>query len=227
MQNAWIDQRLQEIGAKKIDLAAAMSLTPPRVSDILNGERVVSAIEAKRMADFLRLPVAIVITNLLRASGAILPPDSDTTLPVRSVTVMGQVQGGMFKETVEWPPEEQYEVSATVKGYQGIRLFGVRVVGESVNKEFPHGSTAICALLMDLGPDYVPELDCFYVVYRWKNHEPEMEATIKQYRLGRDGNPYLYPCSDHPDFQQPWKIQGDDNEEIQLWARVVGKYQDY
>lgn len=225
--NVWIEDRLTEIGGKKIDLAKAMGIAPSRVSDILNGTRAVAAFEARRMADYLRLPVAIVITNLLRATGALFSPESDISLPVRSVRVVGEVQGGIFKPALEWPPDEQYDLEAPVKGYQGIRLFGLRVVGESVNKEFPHGSTAICALLMDLGDNYQPEEGAFYAVFRTRDGEPDMEATIKQYRRGPDGHHYLWPNSTHPDFQQPWKINGDEDQQVQLWARVVGKYQEY
>lgn len=152
---------------------------------------------------------------------------------LRYVRVMGQVQGGTFRDHPEWSAEEQYTVPYSVRpALQGLPLFGVKVVGPSVNREFPEGSVAICVRLLDLGESFEIQSGRFVVVYR-RNGMGEIEATIKQYVI-ENGEAWLWPRSDHPSFQTPIRVSAlvdssddDANDDVRIWAVVVGKTQDY
>ncbi len=58
----WIEERLRQIGRKKIELAAHLNTTPQRVSDILNGSRKITAGEVLPLSDCLRMNIEAVVT---------------------------------------------------------------------------------------------------------------------------------------------------------------------
>src|SRR5690348_8874735 len=53
----WIDERLNFLDMKKNELAAAMAIAPPRLSELLRGKKMLRASEAHAMAVALRVQV--------------------------------------------------------------------------------------------------------------------------------------------------------------------------
>lgn len=160
------------------------------------------------------------------APGDFFPrPEGVDTLTNRRVDIVGEVEAGIFTEIDEWDTADFGNIEAPVpEGYAGKRVFGLRVVGPSVNLKYTEGSIVVCVRLLDLGPDYKPEPGRFYVVYRRSEDGQQTEATIKQLQIDDSGQAWLWPRSSHPDYQQPWKVDGADGEVIELWGRVVGAW---
>lgn len=52
-QGEWLSSRLRALGKKKIDFGAALGVPPPRVTDIINGKRILKGAEISKAADFL------------------------------------------------------------------------------------------------------------------------------------------------------------------------------
>jgi len=57
MNKIWVKTLLTDRSATQSALAAAMGLTPPRLSETLHGRRRILLSEAKRMADFLDVSI--------------------------------------------------------------------------------------------------------------------------------------------------------------------------
>jgi SOS-response transcriptional repressor LexA len=157
-------------------------------------------------------------------------------MPLKAVHVIGDVQGGHFREALEWPPEDQYDVMVEVDPVSSrYPLFGLKVIGPSMNREFPEGSVAICVRCVNLPEGYQIRPGQFVVVLRRNHHGPdEFEATIKQFDIDRQGRAWLWPRSDHPEFQEPIPAHGmgnDDfgeaNEDLTVFAVVVGQNKRY
>lgn len=74
--NEWIAERLRALGRNQKDLAVHMGVEPPRISDILNGQRRVQLDELEDLSRFLQMTPAEVAANLAaaRAGGARLAP---------------------------------------------------------------------------------------------------------------------------------------------------------
>ena len=53
MKRLWIEDQLKQIGKSKTDLAKALRLAPPRVTEILQGTRRIQAKEIVPLAVFL------------------------------------------------------------------------------------------------------------------------------------------------------------------------------
>lgn len=167
----------------------------------------------------------------------VVPGERDLPLlKMSAVRVIGDVQAGMFRDALEWPPEDHFDIMAEIPSNAAkYRPFGLRVIGPSMNKEFPEGSIAVCVKLHDLGEGFEIQSGKFVVILR---HHPggldEWEATLKEFVVDADGVAWLWPRSNHPEFQTPIRAGSltkssheDANDEVQIWAVVIGKHVPY
>lgn len=93
-----------------------------------------------------------------------------------------------------------------------------------MNEIYPEGSVVICVKIHDLGRDPLPPER----VVCQRRSEMGFEATVKELRRDALGEFWLWPRSNDPNFQQPWKLpkpnEHDHNDDIQIVALVVGMY---
>jgi phage repressor protein C with HTH and peptisase S24 domain len=81
-RNEWIAARLRELNRSQKDLARALGVEPPRITEILRGDRRVQPAEWQPLANFLELPVPQVAAYLgIDLSGMESAPDSVTPAP--------------------------------------------------------------------------------------------------------------------------------------------------
>lgn len=77
-------------------------------------------------------------------------------------------------------------------------LFGFVLADTSLNQRWRPGTILICTAIKDI-PKGLQEND-FVIAENWRNGYAELIA--RQYKT-RDGQSYLWPLSDHLDFQAP------------------------
>lgn len=214
-----------------------------------NATRGIQLANAKKYAGMLRnCDAGWLLTGIGRApqNSHKSDPDSDQKpvsrnqlgdgfgAPVlRAIRVLGNVQAGITQPAVEWPEDRQFDQMMDVdRSLVGLPLFGLKVVGASMDREFPDGSIAICVKLADLPATYRIPQNKYVVVIR-QEHDG-VEATIKQYRRDPDGTVWLWPYSADPAFQSPVRADslafGDDpdtNGGVRIWAIVVTQQKNY
>lgn len=154
-------------------------------------------------------------------------------MPLRAVKVIGEVQAGIYRDALEWPPEDRYDIMAEIPLKAAkYEPFGLKVVGPSMNAIFPEGSIAICVRVMDMGEEFEIQGGTYVVVLRRNDHGPdEFEATIKQLERDKEGKVWLWPRSNHPSFQEPIPFPVDRRDpefsdeagadDVRVWAIVV------
>ena len=204
-------------------LAKLVGTTPQQIGHLESGKRKLSQEWMFRLAPALRC----------QPSDLFPTPRGPKDVPVLStsrVKVLGDVQAGVFKAALEWPPEDQFEMTVVLQApYNRLPAFGLKVIGPSMDMEFPEGSYVVCVRLHDLGEDFELESGRFVIVLA-RNSTDELEATIKQFKVDAQGKAWLWPRSTHPDFQQPIKVRSlannqddefDGNEDVKIWALVV------
>lgn len=160
-------------------------------------------------------------------------PNVETSpYPITQVTVIGEVEAGFFRESLEMAPDEQFQIHiVTDPRYKGLPKIGLRVRGPSMNEIYPEGSCLICVPIIHLGPQYIPTSGQRVIVER---HNPlnadEFDVTVKEIVYDDDNNAWLWPRSMHPEYQQPWKVplndteDGDGRDMIRISALVIGSY---
>jgi len=146
----------------------------------------------------------------------------DETEPSIKVRVIGSLAAGNFKEAVEWPYGDQYDVPVVLPDdLVGLPLQGFRVDGPSVNKVYPDGSVVFAAPVHAL-PGHPRDGD-FVVVMRRDKHGLT-ESTLKQYEVDAKGRQWLWPRSDDPEHQAPIDYLGekpDDIEQVHITGVVM------
>ena len=158
---------------------------------------------------------------LMTESGEMPVADVATVLPIshNRIFVVGEVQAGVWREAMEESPDVRHYIETPEdQRYPGIRRFALRVKGPSMGDVFPDGSIIICVKLMDIGRQ---PLDGEYVIVQRVRRDGLTEATVKQYVL-KDGQVYLWPRSQHPNYQQPLKLTPDgEDEEVLITAIAI------
>lgn len=139
-----------------------------------------------------------------------------------SVYVSGEVQAGVFRDAVEWDEQDWFPVDVPVPSRFRGKAKALQVAGQSMNREFPEGTIAIWVSMMDFRP---PRHDDHVVVYSYRQDDT-IEATLKQLRVDGAGEQWLWPQSDHPDFQAPLNTRTppDEIKAIEIVGIVIGDY---
>ncbi|WP_417462821.1 helix-turn-helix domain-containing protein [Kordiimonas sp.] len=108
----WIRAALKKKGFKLKDVAAALHVPPPRVTDILNGKREVQADEVEPLADLLSMSARSLLRSLQDGKATIVPGDEGAP----RVPVIGQLMGdgtlaptpkGLKFDSVAPPPDAE------------------------------------------------------------------------------------------------------------------------
>jgi len=207
----WIRRLRQKKGWTQAQLAERMSTSQQNVQRLETG----------------RISIDLDWIKKLGAAFDMHPKDmlSDAVelVELTSISVVGAVEAGTWREAVEWPPSDRYDLAVNPDPENpGVRRFGLVVRGPSMNRVMPDGTHLICAKFLDLGEN--PEHED-YVICRRRQPNGLMESTVKQYIVDQDGKHWLWPRSDHPAHQAPipLPVGGDDfdNDDVVIDAVVL------
>jgi repressor LexA len=137
------------------------------------------------------------------------------------ISIRGTVQAGIWRHV---EPDSDY-VAESIRvpldrSFDGLRVFGLRVAGASMNLVYPPGTILICVKLMDVGRE--PRHGERVIVLRHRDGDGS-ELTVKEFRRDPDGRVRLYPRSTHPDFQEPIEFTqpGERAATVEVQALVI------
>lgn len=171
-----------------------------------------------------RLPDLEKLEGLAKAlgttPGALLDGGNELQALGPTLFVKGDVQAGLWREAVERerPDWEAFTGRADVNAPMSDRG-GMRVIGESMNVLYPHGSIIEYVKLMGGA-----ELESGKrVIVQRERDDGEFEVTVKEYLVDDAGKQWLVPRSTHPEFQTPWRLDRPEEGivEVRVLAVVV------
>lgn len=209
-----LEEFRKKAGLTRAALSEKADVGLTTVVKIERGERGLTQEMAEKLAAHLDCTAAELMFSPEELGFATIPPSSQQKIPV-----IGEVQAGTWRESVEMPKDDWTFVvpEITNNSYPGIDRFGLKVVGPSMDRKMPEGYIAICIKYMDI--DQEPEDGDYVVVYR--DRHGLIEATIKQYRI--NGRLELWPLSHHPDHQEPLipEEEAEKGDTITIHAKVI------
>lgn len=218
-------------GMSQSELARRIGSAPQTIQSLLSGQSKTSRHSAKIAAALnvraLWLETGEGPMSLLPQPSAAYPQGSTVsaisgTLSLSPTRVVGHVQAGLFQEALEWPRDQQWEVAIPiVPSYSTLPVVALEVRGPSMDALYPHGSIVVCVKFADLGRQ--PRTGERVIVHR-TTANGLTEASVKEYRVDRDGQPRLWPRSTHPDFQAPLSLTSNTEEEVTVTHLVIGSY---
>lgn len=200
----YIKELREDRGVTQDQLAERIGVDAGYLSKMENGKRQINSKWLQKIAYELRCEPA----DLLRYTKKRSPRE------VRSVMVRGRVQAGVFGESYELPEDEQYEIEVP-KITDDKRAFALEVVGPSMNEVLDDGSFAVCVPILDR----TDLEDGDFVICERVRHDGQVEATVKEFVIHKDGTAWLQPRSDDPAYQtalplDPLKWTDADRREI-------------
>ncbi len=208
-----IRMRMMRAGLTAKELSRRAGLGDTAVHDILSGNS-----GSPRAATLEKLAAALGcdVADLYSAT-----PESFER-KVLPLPIVGAVEAGVWREALEWPQSEWiYEPVPEDTRFPGMRRFGLRVQGESMNQLYRPGDYVVCIKMIDLKEP--PVAGRRYVVYR-QNSDGLIEATLKEFAIDAQGNQWLMPRSDNPRYQSPIDYSGAEGGEVTIYARVTGSW---
>lgn len=199
MKRHWIETRLQQIGKRKADLARAIDVAAPRITEIIAGTRRLQVDEIPKAAKFLEMPVRTVLQLVVASLGATELVEADVDLHV--IYVKGAVQAGAWKDAAEWPDQTEESIAVPAPMRQYPNLYALKVAGLSMNREFRPGTI----LLVTPVHDYCGAIETGLFVICQRAEHAQFETTVKQLEI-KDDRYWLYPRSTEPEHQAPLEV---------------------
>lgn len=199
------------------EAAEAMGMKVPTYVQHENGTRGYPKAKAERYAAFFRTTPEW----LLYGRGK---PHLEKSNMGPQIPLIGSVAAGVWNETSDY--DGHHEVTFTGRSDIAVPLaerFGLKVVGDSMNLQFPPGTILECVTFWGNSP---LENGKFVIVQR-RRKDGSTETTVKEYMRDPGGIEWLVPRSTNPAFQAPFRCDqpGDDIEDIRVIATVVASTQ--
>lgn len=221
-EDHWLDARLRELpGKSKAGLARILSVASPRISEFKTGVWQLPWMQVQKTARYLQWTTDELLEKMAGHREAI-----GHQIDYLVLEIQGEVAAGVWQESLEWPAEEwlTVHVPKMQNEFVGLPVYGVRVVGDSMNLKFPRGTILECVKYIDM--ERQPASGEYVVVHR-RNRSGCYECTIKKYHKDETGKEWLLPESDKPEFQFPLPIEGTgEDDEVVVYARVVRAHLD-
>lgn len=115
------------------------------------------------------------------------PNFEETDLSVGPTRVIGEVEAGVFKDTLEYVPDDQFDIYVPVDPrFRRLNRAALKVRGPSMNLVYPEGSFIVVVPVMELGEDWQPRSGMRVVVQR-SNAVGQVEATVKEIEIDSEG----------------------------------------
>lgn len=141
-----------------------------------------------------------------------------------TVTVIGHVQAGDWREAILWDPEDRYPSFAPATGWLAkMKRQAFEVRGDSMDELYPPGTILVTVSLIEINRDPRPGEK---VIVNRRDKHGFIEATVKEYQVDSDGNHWLVPRSSNPAHKTPIRLEpnGDGEDDVRVTALVVGSY---
>jgi phage repressor protein C with HTH and peptisase S24 domain len=213
MENEKRAARLREARAKAgyenaADAVRAFGWTESTYFAHENASRGLRADVARRYAG------AFHVSSAWLLYGDVTPETAEPVPVSRQVPVVGEVRAGAWAEVREDVVE--FEVPVSLPAYERSRLFALRVIGRSMDREYPEGTIVIVCPAAEAGVHVGDHV----VVRRYR--AGMAETTVKEVEATADGEILLIPKSTDPAHQEPMRYAANRDENSQEGIEIIG-----
>lgn len=212
-----LKQRLTELGINPYQAAKKANLGDSFVRDILRGKAVnPSATNLAKLAAALDTTVDWLNVGSANKKQDVEPAE----FKVSGLPVLGSIQAGNWLDRSVLDEDLEPElipVSRDVR-FPRARQYGLSVIGDSMNLDFPDGSYVTCVDFAESGLPVRSGL----TVHVERRNGPLVEVTLKLIEM-IDGKLVLSPRSTNPKHK-PLPLEGDDGTDIVICGVVTGNY---
>lgn len=214
----WRDMRGMSLEAlaDAIEKRTGVKISPSKLNRIETGQRSLKTDALRLIASGLGVPWQELLARV--KSGR----SKEHTLAVESIMVRGQAEAGVWREAVERDESEWYAVTIpTDPIYAAATKFGLEFRGPSMDRHFPEGTVGIFVRVEEL-PHDIASGD--RVLVERRRPDGHIEATVKEFVVDEQGKAWLWPRSNHPEYQAPVAYDDVPNATVRITALLIGSY---
>lgn len=122
MTRNWIENRLKEVNKRKSDLGKALSLPPPRITDIIRGNRRIQSHEIPQLSLFLEMDMGSVLNHINQENPSAAAYNETRT---EQIAVVGTIKNSGDRYGL-WPASKHYIITLpTQASFSGINKFAL------------------------------------------------------------------------------------------------------
>jgi SOS-response transcriptional repressor LexA len=221
----------KKIAARRVqELRKSLGMTQGQFADFIgvdgeNGQSTVSKWESAKQlpgAEYTAKMASRTNRNPLYFSGLdIVEPFQSRSS--RTCPLMGEIQAGVWREAIEFHPEEQRLVEFPSEDMPPFTMQAFLVRGDSMDRIYPAGAIVYVAGVIENA--LTPGDGDIVLVQRMDGHG-RFEATLKELVIRDDGSKWLWPRSTNPEFQAPISVGQRDAEDydVQITGIVQGAF---
>jgi len=208
--------RMDFLGLNAYQTAKKAGLGDSFVRDILRGRTRSPSAE-----NLAKLAAALDTTpDYFTLEAEPVEPPKAQPLPISGLAVVGDIQAGTWLDRSLFDDGHEQEIIPVARDprFPRAKQYGLRVKGDSMDREFPDGSYVTCVDYYDSGLNMKDGL----IVHVERHNGPLVEVTLKAIEHV-DGQLMLTPRSTNPKHV-PLKLEGDAGSEIIVKGVVIGSY---
>lgn len=208
--------RMDFLGLNAYQTAKKAGLGDSFVRDILRGRTRSPSAE-----NLAKLAAALETTpDYFTLEAEPVEPPKAQPLPISGLAVVGDIQAGTWLDRSLFDDGHEPEIIPVARDprFPRAKQYGLRVKGDSMDREFPDGSYVTCVDYFDSGLNMKDGL----IVHVERHNGPLVEVTLKAIEHV-DGQLMLTPRSTNPKHV-PLKLEGAAGSEIIVKGVVIGSY---
>jgi SOS-response transcriptional repressor LexA len=156
------------------------------------------------------------IVNASASANMEFTASASATVIHPTINLLGQVAAGVFQEAHQWDEGDWEQIN--LPDNYGVDAFGLRVKGDSMDKEFPEGSVLVCRPYSE-EHDNLP-VDKYVIADRTDTPTGMVESTCKKL-VENNGNYVLVPESKNP-AHTPLPLMDLGEQSVRIRAIVIG-----
>lgn len=156
------------------------------------------------------------IVNASASANISVTATASATVRHPAINLLGQVAAGVFQEANQWDEGDWEQIN--LPGNYGINAFGLRVHGDSMDKEFPEGTVLVCVPYNE-ADDEIP-VDRYVIADRTAGDTGFVESTCKKL-VENNGTYILMPESTNP-AHTPLPLMDMGEQTVRVRAVVTG-----
>lgn len=208
MEAGWLKAELEKPGRSQSALARFMGVVPEIVNRMANGRRSIKAHEADLIRAYLAATTGV--------GGATFPHISPRPTAASVLVVRGTVEAGSWREVAFTDLEHDFETLPAPRSVVDSGAFALRVAGPSMDRLYPDGSYVVVQPWHGGPLPYGKR-----VVVERARPDGLVETTVKELVQGRDGEPELWPRSNHPAHQAPVTYKDVEGVTVRILGVVI------
>lgn len=199
----WLEQALRESGLSQSELAARLTQRLGRAIDrsavnkMVNGRRKVSGDEMLAIGNITGVPAPEIRVQPI-----------EIELPLDGLPVLGTIQAGAWLDTSLVDPAAEPEMLQVIPDarFPRARQYALRVVGDSMDLDYPDGSYVTCVDYAESGLSVREGMTVH--VERHEADGQRVELTLK--RVGSDKHGLILVPRSTNSSHKPIRPNGDD-----------------